>query len=147
MLGRLPGTTARGVVLPAVASLALLPAPAPAQEADAEAAGELGAVGTGDLAAAREAEAPKDPVSPGSPLPPAEALGETFLALDRPADALAAFRTSLERWPNRYNSLLGAARAAGAAGETDEATRCRERLAGLTGGEAADAGRHDPRPE
>jgi tetratricopeptide (TPR) repeat protein len=92
-------------------------------------------------AVALESETPKDPVSPGSLLPPAEALGQTLLELDRPAEALAAYRRALDRWPDRYHSLLGAARAAEAAGEAGEAARYRERLAETTGGETAPAAR------
>ena len=72
-------------------------------------------------AAEIEAEVAKHPVTPGALLPPYEALGELLLAQDRPAEALSAFERSLERWPGRYRSLLGAARAAEAAGEADEA--------------------------
>lgn len=88
-------------------------------------------------AVALEAETPKHPVSPGSLLPPAEALGETLLELDRPEEALAAYRQALDRWPDRYHSLHGAARAAEAAGDAEEAARYRDRLAEQTGGEEA----------
>lgn len=88
-------------------------------------------------AVALESETPKHPVSPGALLPPAEALGETLLDLDRPGEALAAYRRALDRWPDRYHSLLGAARAAEAAGRAGEASRYRERLAEQTVGEAA----------
>lgn len=74
-------------------------------------------------ARALEEETPKDPVSPGALLPPAEALGETLLELNRAEEALAAFRASLERWPDRYHSLLGAARAAQAGGRAEMAAR------------------------
>lgn len=74
-------------------------------------------------AVALEEETPKDPVSPGALLPPAEALGETLLELGRAEEAHEAFRASLDRWPARYHSLLGAARAAEAAGMGREAAR------------------------
>jgi hypothetical protein len=40
-----------------------------------------------------------------------------LMDLDRPTEALAAYRASDEIWPGRYNTLLGAARAAHAAGD------------------------------
>ncbi len=60
--------------------------------------------------------------------PPYELYGEILLALDRPADALEKFETSLLRMPNRMRSLLGAARAAAAGGD---ATVAREHYATL----------------
>ena len=59
----------------------------------------------------------KHPISPGALTPAAEARGHLLMSLDRPAEALAAYETALETWPGRYHSLLGAARAARAAGE------------------------------
>lgn len=64
-----------------------------------------------------EGQIEKHPVSPGALLPPAEALGDLFLELHRPAEALEAYQRSLATWPARYHSLLGAARAADAAGD------------------------------
>ncbi len=49
--------------------------------------------------------------------PPYELYGEILLALDRPEDARDRFETSLLRMPGRARSLLGAARAASAAGD------------------------------
>lgn len=63
----------------------------------------------------------KHPITPGALLPPREALGELLLALDRPEEALAAFRSSEEAWPGRFRTLLGAARAAAAAEDEDTA--------------------------
>ena len=40
------------------------------------------------------------------------ALGHLVSAAVTVAEALAAYEASLETWPKRYNSLLGAARAA-----------------------------------
>jgi hypothetical protein len=44
--------------------------------------------------------------------PMRELLGELFLALDRPAEALQAFELSLKSAPNRFRSFSGAAKAA-----------------------------------
>jgi len=80
----------------------------------------------GDTAAAvtllREAErleesTPKHAVTPGPTVPAAELLGDLLSELGRPAEALAAYRRSLEHYPRRFNGLLGAARAARASGD------------------------------
>lgn len=70
-----------------------------------------------ERAAELEDSMEKHPVSPGALLPSREALGELLLELDRPGEALEAFRSSQEVWPGRYRTLLGAARAAAAAGD------------------------------
>ncbi|AGA34705.1 TPR repeat protein [Thioalkalivibrio nitratireducens DSM 14787] len=75
-----------------------------------------------------ESSVEKHPVSPGALLPPYEALGEVLLALDRPDEALAAFKRSDQMWPGRYNTLLGAIRAADAAGDAAAATSWAARL-------------------
>ena len=53
--------------------------------------------------------------------PPYELYGEILLELDRPADAVAKFETSLERMPGRVRSVLGLARAAAQTGDSDTA--------------------------
>jgi tetratricopeptide (TPR) repeat protein len=73
-------------------------------------------------AAALEGSLEKHPITPGALLPPNEALGDLFLDLGRPSEALEAYRESDEIWPGRFNTLLGAARAAEAAGD-DSAAR------------------------
>jgi len=70
----------------------------------------------------------KHPVTPGALLPPYEALGDLLLELDRPAEALAAYESSLETWPGRYNTLLGAARAAAAMPDAEKAKAYYEEL-------------------
>jgi tetratricopeptide (TPR) repeat protein len=72
-------------------------------------------------AAAVEASVEKHPVTPGTLYPPYEALGDLLLLLERPADALEAFAASLRIWPQRYHSLLGAARAARELGDVAHA--------------------------
>jgi cytochrome c-type biogenesis protein CcmH/NrfG len=51
-------------------------------------------------------------VTPAPTLPAYELLGDLLMEQKRPAEALDAYRRSLESNPRRYNSLLGAARAA-----------------------------------
>ena len=66
-------------------------------------------------AAELEASTPKHAVTPGPTLPAYEQLGDLLIELKQPAEALAAYQRSLELYPRRFNSLLGAARAARAA--------------------------------
>ena len=68
-------------------------------------------------AAELEVATPKHAVTPGPTLPAYELLGDLLLEQARPAEALAAYGRSLELYPRRFNSLLGAARAARAAGD------------------------------
>jgi tetratricopeptide (TPR) repeat protein len=74
-------------------------------------------------AADLEDAAEKHPVTPGAVLPARELLGDLLLALDRPAEALAAYEASLEHSPRRFNTLARAARAAEAAGDAERARR------------------------
>jgi hypothetical protein len=69
-------------------------------------------------AAELEAATPKHPVTPGPTLPAYELWGDLLLEQARPDDALAMYRRSLDGHPGRFNSLLGAARAAAAAGDS-----------------------------
>ena len=79
------------------------------------------AVALTEEAAQLEGTVEKHPVTPGALLPPYEALGDLLLDLEHPDEALAAYESGLEVWPKRYRSLLGAARAAEAAGEEERA--------------------------
>lgn len=79
-------------------------------------------------AAELESTIEKHPVTPGALLPPNEALGDLFMELDRPAEALEAYEASDAMWPERYNTLLGAARAAKAAGNMSAAQNYYEKL-------------------
>src|SRR5687768_6214441 len=65
----------------------------------------------------------KHPVTPGPLLPARELEGDLLLALDRPADALAAYEATLAREPKRARALFGAARAAERAGKATSARR------------------------
>ncbi len=74
-------------------------------------------------AAELERRTPKHAVTPGPTLPAEEQLGDLLMKLKRPAEALAAYRRSLEAYPNRFNSLQGAAQAAQAEGDDRLAVR------------------------
>jgi len=72
-------------------------------------------------AADMEDASEKHSVTPGPILPARELLGEFLLTTDKPADALVAFESTLQRSPNRFNALYGAARAAQNAGQREKA--------------------------
>jgi len=68
-------------------------------------------------AAELEASTPKHAVTPGPTLPAHELLGDLLMEQKQPAEALAAYKRSLELYPRRFNGLLGAARASRALGD------------------------------
>jgi tetratricopeptide (TPR) repeat protein len=62
-------------------------------------------------AAELETATPKHAVTPAPTLPAYELLGDLLMEQKRPAEALAAYKRSLELYPRRLNSARGAARA------------------------------------
>ncbi|HKQ99606.1 MAG TPA: hypothetical protein VJT09_02970, partial [Pyrinomonadaceae bacterium] len=64
-----------------------------------------------------EFSTPKHAVTPGPTLPAHELLGDLYIEQKRPAEALSVYKRSMELYPRRFNSLLGAARAARALGD------------------------------
>jgi len=72
-------------------------------------------------AAELEDSTPKHAVTPGPTLPARELLGDLLMEQKRPAEALAAYKRSSELYPRRFNTLLGAARAARALGDKTHA--------------------------
>jgi tetratricopeptide (TPR) repeat protein len=74
-------------------------------------------------AADLEGASEKRPVTPGPIVPARELLGDLLLELDRPAEALDAYRVALTESPNRFNSLAGALCAARRSGERNIAHR------------------------
>jgi len=79
-------------------------------------------------AADLESSMAKHPITPGAVLPAAELLGDLLLELNRPAEALLAYETSLQSAPERFHSLAGAARAAELAGDGVRARRYYSKL-------------------
>ncbi len=90
-------------------------------------------------AAELESATPKHAVTPGPTLPAYELLGDLFMEQDRPADAVASYQQSLELYPKRFNSLLGAARAARTLGDESAARAYYQQLL-----EVADGGTRQP---
>jgi tetratricopeptide (TPR) repeat protein len=80
-----------------------------------------------------EESTPKDAVTPAPTLPARELMGDLLLEQRRPAEALVAYKRSLELYPRRFNSLLGAARAARAAGDQDAARSFYRQLLDVAG--------------
>ncbi|MBW3654868.1 MAG: hypothetical protein KY444_02085 [Gemmatimonadetes bacterium] len=72
-------------------------------------------------AAELEETVEKHPVMPGPLLPARELQADLLLEVGRPAEALAAYRETLRREPNRARALYGAARAAQASSQGDAA--------------------------
>ena len=73
----------------------------------------------------------KHGVTPGDLQPAHELLGDLLMKTGQPAEALEAYEASLERWPARYHSILGAARAADALGQEEDALSFYSELAEL----------------
>ena len=73
-------------------------------------------------AVVREDATEKSAVSPGPLAPARELMGDLLMELGRPAEALAEYRLTLEKEPNRYRSLRGAVLAARASGTSPEWT-------------------------
>ncbi len=90
-------------------------------------------------AAELEASTPKHAVTPGPMLPAYEQLGDLLMEQKQPTEALASYRRSMEFYPKRFNSLLGAARAAHALGDQSQARTFYEALL-----EVADGGTRQP---
>jgi hypothetical protein len=74
----------------------------------------------------------KHPVTPGAILPAREQLGELLLELGRPAEAVAAYESSLKRAPRRLAGLYGAARASKLAGDNAKARSYYAQIVELT---------------
>jgi hypothetical protein len=83
-------------------------------------------------AARREDATEKSAVTPGPLAPARELLGDMLLELQRPSEALAAYRATLEKEPNRFRTLRGALRAATLADDRPAATQYASALRTLT---------------
>lgn len=81
-----------------------------------------------------EVATPKHAVTPAPTLPAYEQGGDLLLEQSSPSEALAGYQRSLELYPRRFNSLLGAARAARALGDTAQAADYYRRLLAIAGG-------------
>lgn len=89
-------------------------------------------------AAELEGSVEKHPVTPGALQPPLEALGNLYMDLNRPAEALSAYEASDDMWPGRLNTLMGAALAARMIGNNDAARKYFVRLLDRAGAQDVD---------
>lgn len=89
-------------------------------------------------AAELESSTPKHAVTPGPTLPAPELWADLLLEQRQTAEALAMYRTSLKLYPKRFNSLIGAARAAAASGDAGTAREYYQELLTV----AVGSGRH-----
>ncbi|HEY4367488.1 MAG TPA: hypothetical protein VGN07_09685 [Steroidobacteraceae bacterium] len=78
-----------------------------------------------EQAANEEDALEKLPVTPGPIVPAREQLGDLFLALNRPKQALQAYQAALVSAPGRRGALTGAARAADLVGDSETAHQMR----------------------
>jgi tetratricopeptide (TPR) repeat protein len=83
------------------------------------------------MSAAAEAEdnTEKHPVTPGAPIPARELLGQMLIDRGMAREALPAFEATLKKEPNRFNAIVGAARAAERLGDKARAKDYYQRLA------------------
>jgi tetratricopeptide (TPR) repeat protein len=79
-------------------------------------------------AADKEEKVEKHPVTPGPLIPARELLGDILMVHGKPAEALVAYEQTLKKEPNRLRTLIGAARAAKAAGKADLASKYRHEV-------------------
>jgi len=96
------------------------------------------ALGLMRSAADLEDSTDKHPVTPGSLLPAREQLADLLLELGKPGLALAEYETSMRSAPARFNSYLGATRAATRAGQKEKAKEFHDRLVAACGGTVPD---------
>ncbi|NIP22223.1 MAG: hypothetical protein GWN67_23105 [Phycisphaerae bacterium] len=92
-----------------------------------------------------EVTTPKHPVTPGPTLPASEVLGNLLMELEKPEQALLAFKQSLELYPRRFNSLVGAARAAQALEDKQTAKKYYAELLSISVSESKRAGVQEAR--
>lgn len=85
------------------------------------------------LAADMEDKTGKHPVTPGEVLPARELLGDMLLQVNKPAEALQAYKLDLQTHPNRFNALYGAAIAAEKTGDAQTATLYFQQLTTVIG--------------
>jgi tetratricopeptide (TPR) repeat protein len=94
------------------------------------------AIAAMNVAADLEDKTGKPPVTPGDIIPARELLGDMLLQMNKPAMALAAYEASLQKTPNRFNGLYGAATAAQQSGNTTKTKLYYQQLVSVAGNSA-----------
>ena len=87
-------------------------------------------------AATREDATEKSAVTPGPLAPAHELLADMLLQLGRPSEALAQYRATQTKEPNRFRTLYGAMQAAAASGDSSTSAQYAAQLERLTGSPA-----------
>ena len=87
------------------------------------------------LATAMEDSTEKHPVTPGEVLPAKELLGDMLMQLQQYENALLTYEEVMQRSPNRFNSLYGAALAAKKSGNNGKAISYYKQLLAITDSE------------
>jgi len=84
------------------------------------------------LASTLESKTSKAAVTPGEIIPAEELLGDLYLALNKPKEALDSYKLNLEVRPFRFNGIYGAAKAAKKLGDFELAKYYYNQLIELT---------------
>ncbi len=84
-------------------------------------------------AAHLESTTEKHPVTPGEILPARELLGDMLLDMGNYAEARSSYESALERSPNRFNSLYGAALSAEQGNDEQAARKYYQKIVEITG--------------
>ncbi len=82
-------------------------------------------------AADREDRTEKSAISPGPLAPARELLGDMLLEMKQPTEALAEFRKTMTKEPNRFRGIAGAAKAAAQAGDAAVSRQYYQELLGI----------------
>lgn len=80
----------------------------------------------------------KHPITPGDVLPAIELLGDMYLELNKPNEALIAYEENLKVRPYRFNGIYGAAVAAKKVGNKEKAIHYFQQLIDLNNGVESD---------
>jgi tetratricopeptide (TPR) repeat protein len=83
-------------------------------------------------AADLEDKTEKHPVTPSEVVPAKELLGDLLLQMNEPAKALTVYAANLQKHPNRFNGLYGAAMAAERSGNSEKAKTWYRQLLAVT---------------
>jgi tetratricopeptide (TPR) repeat protein len=86
-----------------------------------------------NTAADLESKTTKHPVTPGEVLPANQLLGDLYMELNDPKNALRAYESDLAKHPNRFNSIYGAAIAANKLEYNEKASDYFKKLVKLVG--------------
>lgn len=86
------------------------------------------ALATMEMAVAMENKTSKHPVTPGEVVPADELYADMLMALNKTQEALEIYELNLQKRPNRFNGIYGAALAAKKSGDKEKASLYFEQL-------------------